>query len=190
MPLYTRGWGALLGLWLLLLALAGCGEGKQLPSVLTVNNVQQSVQDVGRYVDHVEVFQSSPDVFDICIVHKRPPLSDDAKILFMAADDYYKTCEALVKKWPNQFDNITFKMMLPLVDIYGNKSTGLALSLKFSMLDLRKVNWINFDGTFLLNLASFSQVTHIGRQLISAYCAGEWGSSSNLFCFKAAAWGG
>lgn len=71
-------------------------------------------------------------------------------------------------------------------DRYGKSTEVDAFTLSYSMDDLRQVNWSNFDGMKLLNLATIVDQYPAGRRLISQYCLDN-SESSEGFCTTAAA---
>jgi len=69
-------------------------------------------------------------------------------------------------------------------DLYGNPVEVDAFTLSYSMEDLKRVNWTNFDGHKLLNLGAIVKASPAGKKLIADYCAGNE-DESDMFCTSA-----
>jgi hypothetical protein len=76
---------------------------------------------------------------------------------------------------------VLFHVVGDINNLYGNTIQVNEFYLRFSMDDLRQVNWTNIDGPRLLNLGSITSETGNGEELIIDYCA-ENQKSSELFC--------
>jgi hypothetical protein len=67
-------------------------------------------------------------------------------------------------------------------DLYGNTINEVeAFEISYSMDDLRRVNWSNYNGAKLLNLGTIVSQTPAGKKMLSEYCAVSR-ENSELFC--------
>ncbi len=80
-------------------------------------------------------------------------------------------------------DTINVVLRVATVDRLGNDGTSDPLSLRVAGADLARINFDNFYGPDLLNLATPKIRNGMGAQLVAAYCAdADNAGAADLFC--------
>lgn len=112
---------------------------------------------------------------------------DEESFILRSADDLRSIAEKITDRYQSHLSGLQIVLSAPTRDPRtGNTDTSIAFVLGYSMADLGKVNWPNFDYVDFLNLA-LVDAKSVGRKIAAAYCEGARAKRlSAAFCQAAA----